>query len=903
MKNCIYIYNKHKTFAMKKINFSRILLVCSLCIIFSTAHAQYVAIPDSNFGNWLLNNGYSTCMTGNSVSGFQLDTTCINVTSASQVSCSYSNIHDLTGIQYFPNLSFLDCGNNHLTSIPPLPSTLNTLITNNNPLGSLPALLPTWLTTLTTDSNGITVLPALPTGLIYLECNSNPITTLPALPATLQSLTCFYDSLTSLPALPASLVTIYCNSNKLTSLPALPASLRTLYCYDNPLGSLPALPSSLGQLNCDGSQLTSLPVLPSSLTWLECRNNQIRTVPALPASLNYLEISDNPIYVLPTLPGPLVNLFCDNDSLSSLPPLPARLQQIDCGANLLTNLPALPASLVDLYCGGNQITILPALPAGLNTLECSSNKIGSLPALPQGLSFLDCSYNSSLSCLPPIYQNVLQFFFISGTNIQCMPNRFTAVNYQINPDTMPLCGPTSGCDFYYNIAGNIHSDTAATCLSDSINPGTGLGNIKVQLLQGGKVVQQFYTSGSGVYSFKTDSFTDYEVSIDTTQTPFRTTCPTGGIYNVVLSQADSVDWNDNFGMICPTIDKSYGVVGIFGHFRPYYIHPIYVIAGNISELEYGGGCPGAGTSGTVTTAFTGPAQYAGPAPGALTPSIVSGNTLTYNVADLDSLTPNSLAILQYVDSTARVGDLIYFTVIIAPYAPHINPDTLTECFVVQNSNDPNYKDVYPTTLTPEGGWLTYTVEFQNTGNDTAYTVIVKDTLSPNVDASTFQYLASSNKAVVQLFGNAMAFTFPKINLVDSATNAPLSTGWIQYKVKSKPNLPNQTQINNTAYVYFDQNPAVVTNTAVTNVNPTGIRPVPSDNSIHLYPNPNKGTFTLQTSNSINSTYTITDMLGHVITQKTITADRQAIDMPGIAEGVYTLTVRGTSLRFVVFSFQ
>ena len=131
--------------------------------------------------------------------------------------------------------------------------------------------------------------------------------------------------------------------------------------------------------------------------------------------------------------------------------------------------------------------------------------------------------------------------------------------------------------------------------------------------------------------------------------------------------------------------------------------------------------------------------------------------------------------------------------------------------------------------------------------------MVRDTLSPYLDASTFQYLASSNKAVVQLFGNAMMFTFPKINLVDSATNPPLSTGWIQYKVRSKPNLPVNAQITNTAYIYFDQNPAVVTNTAVTNVLTTGIIPVLGNNTIHLYPNPNKGTFTLETSNGINST--------------------------------------------------
>ncbi|PSJ23904.1 hypothetical protein B7P34_36265, partial [Streptosporangium nondiastaticum] len=61
---------------------------------------------------------------------------------------------------------------------------------------------------------------------------------------------------------------------------------------------------------------------------------------------------------------------------------------------------------------------------------------------------------------------------------------------------------------------------------------------------------------------------------------------------------------------------------------------------------------------------------------------------------------------------------------------------------MRNSFDPNIKEVYPTTISPnQSEWLTYTVHFQNTGNDTAYLVVLKDTLSQDLMPETFQYLA------------------------------------------------------------------------------------------------------------------------------------------------------------------
>jgi len=888
---------------------SRFIFACSLCIVMFSARAQYVAIPDSNFGNWLHNNGYSSCLTGNSVNGYRLDTTCSALTTDT-VNCGYSNIYNLTGIQYFHNLTYLDCGENHLSSLSPIArfsATLTTLICQNNPLGSLPTL-PTSLSYLACDSNQLTSLPTLPISLTNLYCDSNYLTSLPALPSSISDLECDYNQLTGLPTLPSSLYILSCNYNQITSLPTLPASLTRLTCFYNKVTNLPTLPASLKYIDCTSNLLTSLPPIPANLVTLVCSINSLTAIPTIGDSIRDLYCSQNLLTSLPTMPPILQNLECNYNQLTSLPTLPISLSTFDCASNLLASLPSLPSNLYLLSCQYNQLTSLPALPAGLYLLDCGSNNLSSLPDLPSSLGTLGCSNNPSLSCLPRVYQQVLYDFYISGTAITCVPNNFTAQYYDINPATMPLCSPVSGCPFYYNIAGNVHFDTMGTCVLDSLQPGKRLSGVKVQLKQGGEVVQQTYTLATGEYSFKTDSLTGYTVDIDTSGQFILVACPSSGSRYVLLSPSDSVMVNEDFGMVCNSADSTdFGILSISASS----VHPfrtslplttVYISAGSLSLLMYNADCNGS-MSGTVTTTYSGSVKYAGPGYGALTPSSISGNTLTYNIADLSILQPGSFDIAFTTDTDAVIGSSVCITVILAPFAPGLSPDTLTQCFVVHDPHDPNYKEVYPTTLPPDGGWLTYMVRFQNTGNDTAYTVVVRDTLSLYIDASTFQYLASSNKVGVQLFGNAMVFTFPKINLVDSATNDSMSIGWIQYKAKSKPNLPLNTQIDNTAFIYFDQNPAVITNTAVTNVYPAGIRPILADNIIHLYPNPNKGTFTLQTSNSINSKYTITDMLGHVITEQTITAERQAIDVKGLVDGVYILTVKGISLRFTVFHFE
>ncbi len=137
--------------------------------------------------------------------------------------------------------------------------------------------------------------------------------------------------------------------------------------------------------------------------------------------------------------------------------------------------------------------------------------------------------------------------------------------------------------------------------------------------------------------------------------------------------------------------------------------------------------------------------------------------------------------------------------------------------VVECSYDPNDKLMapqYPEHYALIGENLIYTIRFQNTGNAEAYDVVITDELDANLDLSTFRYITSSHESVLSTFreGNDLTFEFKDIFLPDSTSDFEGSQGYVMYSILANSNIDDYTIIENTARIYFDSNPAIVTNT-------------------------------------------------------------------------------------------
>jgi uncharacterized repeat protein (TIGR01451 family) len=139
--------------------------------------------------------------------------------------------------------------------------------------------------------------------------------------------------------------------------------------------------------------------------------------------------------------------------------------------------------------------------------------------------------------------------------------------------------------------------------------------------------------------------------------------------------------------------------------------------------------------------------------------------------------------------------------------------------IVTGSFDPNEKNVQQTTILPaESQWLDYEIHFQNTGTDTAFRVILIDTLDENLDLLTFQSLESSHTYKVEINeSKVIRWTFQNINLPDSTTNLLGSQGWVHFRIKTRNGLQNNEILNNKANIFFDFNNPITTNTVTTSV--------------------------------------------------------------------------------------
>lgn len=122
------------------------------------------------------------------------------------------------------------------------------------------------------------------------------ITSLPPLPSRLESLTCLPKTIQFLPELPPKLKNLICSTMKIRSLPALPETLEYLDCGDTLVESLPKLPPSLRILFCDRTNISELPELPDSLEELYCQNiKELHTLPRLPDKLRVLSCKNSHI--------------------------------------------------------------------------------------------------------------------------------------------------------------------------------------------------------------------------------------------------------------------------------------------------------------------------------------------------------------------------------------------------------------------------------------------------------------------------------------------------------------------------------------------------------------------------------------------------------------------------------
>ena len=228
-----------------------------------------------------------------------------------------------------------------------------------------------------------------------------------------------------------------------------------------------------------------------------------------------------------------------------------------------------------------------------------------------------------------------------------------------------------------------------------------------------------------------------------------------------------------------------------------------------------------------------------------------------------------------------------------------DPFVSIDCQEVVASWDPNDKRGFPKGYGDEhfierGQDIEYHVRFQNTGSDTAFTVVVKDGISSDLDLTTFRPGASSHPYIVDFLGDTLQFTFDHILLPDSNTNEAASHGFVKFRIGQKPNLPLGTVIENNAAIYFDFNDPVITNTTKHKIGENYFEITAVENplfpgmEINVSPNPFDRQTTISVKNifSGNAELSLYNTMGAMVANKTFDGNKLLLSREGLPSGIY-----------------
>jgi Leucine-rich repeat (LRR) protein len=298
-----------------------------------------------------------------------------------------SNISSLAGIEYFKNLTYLDCSRNKLLKLDLSANTaLNVVICERSQLESLILPASGELTLIDCSENRLTSLDVSAlTGLANLDCSGNLLTELDlAANAALEELDCSDNQITTLRlADKPKLESLSCIANRLPALDVSGcAALLDLWCYGNQLAELDLSANGrLIYLDCSDNRLSSLKLSQNpALAQLTCDDNQLREL-SLTANpeLYYLACDGNRLTELDlTANAALASLACSNNQLASVSlPRGDRLRTVRCSGNRLTVLDVSGnPGLTGLWCEDNQLGSLTASgSAGLMYLYCRGNAL------------------------------------------------------------------------------------------------------------------------------------------------------------------------------------------------------------------------------------------------------------------------------------------------------------------------------------------------------------------------------------------------------------------------------------------------------------------------------------------------------------------------------------------------
>lgn len=436
------------------------------------------------------------------------------------------------------------------------------------------------------------------------------------------------------------------------------------------------------------------------------------------------------------------------------------------------------------------------------------------------------------------------------------------------------------------VSGKLYFDTTPNCIQDANEPSLA-GHI-VRMQPGNYFTA---TNPDGTYGIALPPGA-YQIALDTPK--YHLPACHNFSANVVAGQTTG---NKNAGFRSKGPAKDLQVVLTGTRLRPGMISVFFVQVNNIGTQNVPAGTP------LRFTYQEGPLNFGSSSPDytAYSPGEVA--FLLPEIAPYQSYKIKVVLMLE--PNPGLTGQTFFFGAEIVDNFSDANTadNTYTLPLTVTNSFDPNDKTAFGPTprgdqVTLKDAELRYLIRFQNTGTDTAFRVVIRDTLQSRFDASSIRTLAASHPYRFSLRRNNIAeWHFDPIALPDSTTSEPNSHGFVLFSLHASKKIRVGDELKNQASIFFDFNDPVLTNTTRTKVVRNLIYrnadlAVQQDRTVQVFPNPviDRANFLVDSPATGGFLLEIRDMTGRLIQRHYFSENRFSVSCEGMPAGPYSWAV-------------
>ncbi|MFO7789178.1 MAG: DUF7619 domain-containing protein [Bacteroidota bacterium] len=463
-----------------------------------------------------------------------------------------------------------------------------------------------------------------------------------------------------------------------------------------------------------------------------------------------------------------------------------------------------------------------------------------------------------------------------GSNTYCMNLNIHANGYC---DTLPP-------DPHNTISGYVYHDENLNCIKDNNEPGLPE---RIIMVEPGPLYA--YTNSNGYYSIDVDTGT-YEISALPADY-WNAFCPSAPAshtedfttyYNVLtdVNFADTI--TDNCSDLW--IDVS--------------MYPkICLDTSMMVYVSYGNSGTESQQNATIEVTFP-------PEPVISSASTAWDNqtnqTFTWEVGEIAPYEEGYISVYADFCDPLYVDSLCCVNAEISPITGDCNAtdNSVTDCHQYLAASDPNDKQAASLDIQQNGyvkeeniedsDSLTFLIHFQNVGTAPATHVRIEDSIDPALDITSIQLSGESHP--LSMFdiedGNKAVWRFTNINLPDSAENEAESHGFVKYKINQTAGNTEGTEIYNSADIYFDLLPAVITDTTIhTIVDDISVIASELEMDMDVFPNPAGEMVYIQINEDIsNLKVDVFNPSGQRINTETISGKKSfSVPLTG-ASGIY-----------------